>query len=202
MIVIIDNYDSFTYNLYQAIATHCNQVKVIRNDQMTMDELINLQPRALVISPGPGRPEQAGISIEAIVRLSPKIPILGVCLGHQSIGLAFGGKVCLAPEPIHGKDVLIQHSGKNLYQNLPLPLRVGRYHSLIVSQEDLPACLVVDATGPNGIMMGLSHREYPCFGVQFHPESILTPEGDQLINNFLKMVAVHAPRGTVTIIDH
>jgi anthranilate synthase component 2 len=191
MIVIIDNYDSFTYNLYQAIANHETEVNVIRNDQITVDQLIALQPRALVISPGPGRPEQAGISIAAIQGLAAKIPILGVCLGHQSIGMAFGGQVCLAAEPIHGKDVLITHHGKDLYENLPSPMRVGRYHSLIVSPENFPACLMVEAIGPNGLIMGIRHRQFPCFGVQFHPESILTPQGNQLINNFLNLIPIN-----------
>lgn len=188
MIVIIDNYDSFTYNLYQAIACQKIEVKVIRNDCISISELMNLKPKALVISPGPGRPEQAGISIAAIHQLAAKIPILGVCLGHQSIGIAFGGRVILAPEPVHGKDVLIEHQGRTLYDGLPSPMRVGRYHSLIIQKKAFPACLEIEATGPEGIIMGIRHREYPCFGVQFHPESILTPQGDRLIQNFLNLI--------------
>lgn len=188
MIIIIDNYDSFTYNLYQAIASQYSATQVIRNDEITLNELKQLQPQAIIISPGPGRPEEAGMSIELIQKFAPTTPILGVCLGHQSIGMAFGAKVCLAEQPVHGKDVTIHHHGKGLYKNLPSPMTAGRYHSLIVSQEEFPSCLEIESTGPNGMIMGIKHRHYLCFGVQFHPESILTPEGDQLITNFLTIM--------------
>jgi anthranilate synthase component 2 len=185
MLLIIDNYDSFTYNLYQAIATDYEDVKVVRNDQITLEEIEKLNPKGIVITPGPGRPESAGICIEAIRKFGPKVPILGVCLGHQAIGLAFGAEINRSADIMHGKDSLIFHNRKHLFKGMPLPFKAGRYHSLLV--EKLPTELVVDAETPDGLIMAMHHKEYPVYGVQFHPESILTPEGKKIIQNFLEM---------------
>lgn len=185
MLLIIDNYDSFTYNLYQAIATDYEDVKVVRNDQITLEEIEKLNPKGIVITPGPGRPESAGICVEAIQKLGPKVPILGVCLGHQAIGLAFGAEVNQSVDIMHGKDSLIFHNRKGLFKGMPLPFQAGRYHSLLV--EKLPTELIVDAETPDGLIMAMHHKEYPIYGVQFHPESILTPEGKKIIQNFLEM---------------
>jgi anthranilate synthase component 2 len=185
MLLIIDNYDSFTYNLYQIIASEIDDVKVVRNDQITLEEIEKLRPKAIVITPGPGRPESAGICIEVIQKLGPKIPILGVCLGHQAIGLAFGAEIHQSTPIMHGKDSLIFHNRKQLFKEMPLPFQAGRYHSLLV--ENLPKELVVDAETPDGLIMAIHHIEYPIYGVQFHPESILTPEGKKIIQNFLEI---------------
>lgn len=185
MLLIIDNYDSFTYNLYQAIATDYEDVKVVRNNQITLEEIEKLNPKGIVITPGPGRPESAGICIEAILKFGPRVPILGVCLGHQAIGLAFGAEVNQSADIMHGKDSLIFHNRKYLFKGMPLPFKAGRYHSLLV--EKLPVELVVDAETPDGLIMAMHHKEYPIYGVQFHPESILTPEGKRIIQNFLEM---------------
>jgi anthranilate synthase component 2 len=185
MILIIDNYDSFTYNLYQAIATEHASVKVVYNDQITLEEIENLNPKGIVITPGPGRPESAGICIDVIRRFGPKVPILGICLGHQAIGISFGADVCQSPQIMHGKKSFIFHHRTGLFQNMPLPFEAGRYHSLIVDQ--LPDELIMDAETPDGMLMAMHHREYPIYGLQFHPESILTPEGKQLIQNFLEL---------------
>jgi len=187
MIVILDNYDSFTFNLYQAVAEINPNVKVIRNDKATVAEIHALVPQGIIISPGPGRPEDAGISVELIKTLAPHIPILGVCLGHQAIGIAFGGKVVLADKPVHGKDTFVFHQRAGIYENMPLPFKAGRYHSLVVERESLPASLIVEAESEDGLIMGVRHHHYPVYGVQFHPESILTPEGKHLIANFVKM---------------
>ncbi|MGB7978374.1 MAG: aminodeoxychorismate/anthranilate synthase component II [Chlamydiales bacterium] len=183
MLLIIDNYDSFTYNLYQAFAELESDVRVVKNDQITLAEIEELHPKGIVLSPGPGRPEDAGITVAVIEKFKGKIPIFGVCLGHQAIGLAFGATVRRAPEVLHGKDSLIFHSRKDLFKGMPLPFKAGRYHSLLV--ENLPEELVADAETPEGLVMGMHHRDYPIFGVQFHPESILTPEGKKLMQNFL-----------------
>ena len=188
MILLIDNYDSFTYNLYQLIAKQYKDVKVVRNDQITLDEIEKLAPEAIVISPGPGRPEDAGICVELIRRFAPTIPILGVCLGHQAIGVAFGGQVIRAPEILHGKKSLVFHSRKNLFEKVNLPFQAGRYHSLIIDKKSLPQELGVDAETSDGLIMAVKHRSYPCFGIQFHPESILTEQGSILLANFIKMV--------------
>jgi anthranilate synthase component 2 len=185
VLLIIDNYDSFTYNLYQAIASEDSDVVVVKNDQITLEELEQLNPKGIVLSPGPGRPESAGICIEAIRRFGPKIPILGVCLGHQAIGLAFGAQLNQCADIMHGKDSLIFHNRKLLFKGMRLPFKAGRYHSLIV--EQVPKELVVDAETAEGLIMGMHHKTYPIFGVQFHPESILTPDGIKLIYNFLEM---------------
>ncbi len=185
MLLIIDNYDSFTYNLYQAIALKKENVKVVRNDLITLEEIEKMRPQGIVITPGPGRPEDAGICINAIKKFGPHIPILGVCLGHQAIGLAFGAEIHQSSAIMHGKDSLIFHSRKGLLKNMPLPFKAGRYHSLLV--EKLPPELIVDAETPDGLIMALHHKEYPIYGVQFHPESILTPDGSTIIQNFLEI---------------
>lgn len=184
MILIIDNYDSFTYNLYQAIATEYAHVKVVYNDQITLEEIEQLAPKGIVITPGPGRPEQAGICIDVIRKFGPTVPILGICLGHQAIGISFGAAVYQSSQIMHGKKSLIFHNRAGLFRNLPLPFEAGRYHSLIVGQ--LPEELMIDAETPDGMLMAMHHRKYPIYGLQFHPESILTPEGTQIIKNFLE----------------
>jgi anthranilate synthase component 2 len=188
MILIIDNYDSFTYNLYQAVAAINPDVKVVRNDKITVKEIAALNPEAIIISPGPGRPEAAGIGVELVKKLGNKIPILGICLGHQIITVAYGGKVVLAEQPIHGKSAFIFHTRQGLYENMPLPFEAARYHSLITEKQGLPEELVVEAESDKGMVMGIRHRDYPVFGFQFHPESILTPEGNTLIGNFLSQI--------------
>jgi len=185
MLLIIDNYDSFTYNLYQAIAVDCQDVLVVRNDQITLEEIEKLNPKGIVITPGPGRPESAGICIEVIRKFGLKTPILGVCLGHQAIGLAFGAEVNQGTDIMHGKDSLIFHNRKHLFKEMPLPFKAGRYHSLLV--EKLPTELVADAETADGLIMAMHHKEYPIYGVQFHPESILTADGKKIIQNFLEM---------------
>ncbi len=184
MIVVIDNYDSFTYNLVQYLGELGAEIRVFRNDQVTLDEIRELKPSHIVISPGPGRPADGGISNEVIKEFHQTVPILGVCLGHQCIGHVFGGTVSRAPRLMHGKTSAIYHNGSSLYAGLPNPFEAGRYHSLIV-QDPLPAELEATAFTDAGEMMGLKHKRYPLFGVQFHPESILTPEGKKLLENFL-----------------
>jgi anthranilate synthase/aminodeoxychorismate synthase-like glutamine amidotransferase len=184
MIVMIDNYDSFTYNLVQYLGELGADIRVYRNDAVDVEEVRAMQPAHIVISPGPGDPADAGISKELIRALGPWIPILGVCLGHQCIGEAFGGKVVRAPRLMHGKTSLISHNGEGLFQGIPNPFEATRYHSLIVA-EPLPAGLEGVAYTAEGELMGLRHRQYPIFGVQFHPESILTTAGKQILQNFL-----------------
>jgi anthranilate synthase/aminodeoxychorismate synthase-like glutamine amidotransferase len=183
---MIDNYDSFTYNLVQYFGQLGEEVRVFRNDQVDLEGLEAAQPSRLVISPGPCSPSEAGISVAAILRFAGRIPILGVCLGHQAMGAAFGGRVIRAGHLMHGKTSLIYHDGKDLFQGVPSPFEATRYHSLIVERETLPACLQVSAQTAVGEIMGLRHQEYAIFGVQFHPESILTTEGLNLLRNFLK----------------
>ena len=185
MLLLIDNYDSFTYNLAQYLMELGAEVRVTRNDALTLDEIVRLRPAHLVISPGPGTPDEAGISLAVIRQLAGKLPILGVCLGHQAIGQAFGGRVVRAPRVMHGKTSEVLHEGRGVFRNLPNPLVATRYHSLVVEPETLPACLLVTARTDRGEIMGLEHRELPVFGVQFHPESITTPEGKRLLGNFL-----------------
>lgn len=187
MLLVIDNYDSFTYNLVQYLGELGETVEVRRNNLVTVDEVEQLRPERIVISPGPGTPDEAGITLDVITRLSGKIPLLGVCLGHQSIGQAFGGKVIRAPELMHGKASEVCHDGKTIFAGLNDHFRAGRYHSLIVEKESLPDCLEISAYTSGDIIMGLRHRELKVEGVQFHPESILTPEGKQLLANFLKL---------------
>jgi len=187
MLLVIDNYDSFTYNLVQYLGELGATVEVRRNDRVTLDEIENrLRPEQIVISPGPGTPDDAGITLDVIQRFAGKVPLLGVCLGHQAIGQAFGGKVVRAPELMHGKASDVHHDGKTIFAGLGDQFRAGRYHSLIVERESLPSCLEISAhTGD--IIMGLRHRELKVEGVQFHPESILTSDGKQLLANFLKL---------------
>jgi anthranilate synthase/aminodeoxychorismate synthase-like glutamine amidotransferase len=187
MILVIDNYDSFTYNLVQYLGELGAVPEVRRNDQIEVEEISRLAPERIVISPGPKTPTEAGICLEVIQKYSGKIPILGVCLGHQAIGQAFGGKVIRAPELMHGKTSQISHDGKTIFTNLPNPFPATRYHSLIVERSTLPDCLEISATTPDGIIMGLRHKKMKVEGVQFHPESVLTESGKQLLANFLKL---------------
>jgi anthranilate synthase component 2 len=188
MIIVIDNYDSFTYNLVQYLGELGADLRVYRNDKITIDELKAMQPAAFVISPGPGSPDKdSGISNDVLVAFSGEVPILGVCLGQQCMGHVFGGKVVRAPKLMHGKTSMIHHNGRDLFHGLPNPFEATRYHSLIV-QEPLPPALEVTAFTTDGELMGIRHKEHPTFGVQFHPESILTTHGKQLLGNFLVMV--------------
>ena len=187
MILLIDNYDSFTYNLYQYLCELGAEVQVERNDQITLDEIEKLQPERIVVSPGPCTPKEAGISVEAILRFGPRMPVLGVCLGHQCVGYAYGGRVEGDGEIVHGKTSPINHNGAGVLQNLPSPFEAIRYHSLVVHREGLPDSLEVTAWTDNGLIMGLKHKEYPIEGVQFHPESIMTGTGKDLLRNFLAM---------------
>ena len=188
MLLVIDNYDSFTYNLVQYLGELGETVEVRRNNRVTLDQIEHeLRPERIVISPGPGTPDDAGITLDVIARFAGKIPLLGVCLGHQAMGQAFGGKVVRAPELMHGKASTVHHDGKTIFAGLNNDFQAGRYHSLIVEKESLPDCLEVSARTADDIIMGLRHRELKVEGVQFHPESILTPEGKQLLANFLKL---------------
>jgi len=185
MILVVDNYDSFTYNLVQILATMDPDVRVVRNDAETAEGLLALQPERIVISPGPGRPEDAGVSCE-LIRKNEKIPLLGVCLGHQAIGAVFGGVVSRAPVLMHGKTSQIRHDGNGIFRGLSNPFTATRYHSLVVERESVPETLRVTAETDDGLVMGLAHRERPIVGVQFHPESILTTEGQGLLRNFVE----------------
>ena len=188
MLLVIDNYDSFTYNLVQYLGELGETIEVRRNNRVTIDEIENeLRPERIVISPGPGTPDDAGITIKVIQQFSGKIPLLGVCLGHQAIGQAFGGRVIRAPELMHGKASEVRHDGKTIFSGLKDGFLAGRYHSLIVEKESLPASLEISASTADGIIMGLRHRQVKVEGVQFHPESILTSDGKQLLANFLKL---------------
>jgi para-aminobenzoate synthetase component 2 len=187
MLLVIDNYDSFTYNLVQYLGELGQEVRVVRNDAMTVEQIAALKPERIVISPGPCTPKEAGISVETIKRLAGSIPILGVCLGHQSIGEAFGGEVVRAERLMHGKTSMIRHDERTVFRNLPNPFEATRYHSLIVRRESLPSCLEVSAETAEGEIMGLRHRLLPIEGVQFHPESILTRPGKDLLRNFLSL---------------
>ena len=187
MILLLDNYDSFTYNLAQYLGELGCEVEVHRNDKISVEQIVKRKPERIVISPGPCTPQEAGISVELIEKLSGKFPILGVCLGHQAIGAAFGGKVIRAPKLFHGKTSEIQHDGKGVFRELSNPFTATRYHSLIVERKSLPAELEITAETKDGIIMGLRHREYKVEGVQFHPESILTESGKQLLRNFLAL---------------
>ncbi|MFH2011302.1 MAG: aminodeoxychorismate/anthranilate synthase component II [Pseudomonadota bacterium] len=188
MLLMIDNYDSFTYNLVQYFGELGEEVKVYRNDKISIEDIDELKPRGLTISPGPGRPGDAGISLDAIRHFAGKIPILGVCLGHQSIGEAFGGRIIGAKKIMHGKTSLIHHNNKGIFKDLPNPFSATRYHSLVIDRGTLPDCLKVSAESENGEIMGVRHKEYPIEGIQFHPESILTRVGKDLLKNFLKSI--------------
>lgn len=187
MILVIDNYDSFTYNLVQYLGELGAGMEVRRNDQVTLEDIERMSPERIVISPGPKTPSEAGICLEVISRFAGRTPILGVCLGHQAIGQAFGGKVVRAPQIMHGKTSDIAHDGKTVFAGLPNPFPATRYHSLIVERASLPACLEISATSADGLIMGLRHRQMKVEGVQFHPESILTTAGKQLLANFLRL---------------
>jgi para-aminobenzoate synthetase component II len=188
MLLVIDNYDSFTYNLVQYLGELGETIEVRRNDEVTVAEIESqLRPERILISPGPGTPDSAGISLNVIEHFAGRVPILGVCLGHQAIGQAFGGKVVRAPELMHGKASEISHDGKTIFADLPDHFQAGRYHSLIVERASLPDCLEISAFTNDDIIMGLRHREMKVEGVQFHPESILTDEGKKLLANFLKL---------------
>ena len=186
MLLVIDNYDSFTYNLVQYFGELGAKIEVRRNDEVSVEEIENrLKPERILISPGPGTPDDAGISLAVIERFAEKIPILGVCLGHQAIGQIFGGRVVRAPEPIHGKPVEVCHDGRTIFAEIKGNFQAARYHSLIVERESLPDCLEISAASPDNLIMGLRHKTYKIEGVQFHPESILTPEGKKILQNFL-----------------
>ena len=199
MIIVIDNYDSFTYNLVQYLGELAaefpvaDDIKVFRNDKISIDEIRVLKPEAVVISPGPGRPEDAGISLELIEQLGQELPILGVCLGHQSIGQVFGGKIIPAPELMHGKTSQVSHSGVGVFRGLENPLTATRYHSLVIERETCPEVLEITAWVEDNTIMGVRHRNYPHIqGVQFHPESVLTSSGKQLLRNFLEQLQSRA----------
>lgn len=187
MLLMIDNYDSFTYNLVQYLGELGEDVRVYRNDKITLQQIEDLRPDRIVISPGPCTPKEAGVSVETIRQFSGRMPILGVCLGHQSLGVAFGGEVIRAQRLMHGKTSMISHDGKTIFHGLPNPFEATRYHSLLVNPKNLPDCLEVSAKTAEGEIMGLRHRTLGVEGVQFHPESILTKSGKDLLRNFLKL---------------
>jgi anthranilate synthase/aminodeoxychorismate synthase-like glutamine amidotransferase len=187
MILVIDNYDSFTYNLVQYLGELGAEIEVRRNDQTTLEEIERMSPERIVISPGPKTPTEAGICLDVVRKFAGHKPMLGVCLGHQAIGQAFGGRVVRAPEIMHGKTSLVSHDNKTIFAGLPNPFPATRYHSLIVERQTLPTCLEISATSPDGLIMGLRHKEMRVEGVQFHPESVLTEAGKQLLANFLKL---------------
>ncbi|MBX5464366.1 MAG: aminodeoxychorismate/anthranilate synthase component II [Clostridia bacterium] len=198
MILVVDNYDSFTYNLVQAleVAAAGEAVEVVRNDTTSVEQVERMRPRGLLLSPGPGRPEEAGISVELVRALAPRLPILGVCLGHQAVAVAFGARVVRAPEPVHGKTSPVRPlpgTGSPLYEGLPVPFEATRYHSLVVEEgaggrpaPELEVTAVTEAPGGGHLVMGVRHRKFPCEGVQFHPESVLTPEGMKLLANWVR----------------
>jgi len=186
LILMIDNYDSFTFNLVQYLGEFGEEIKVYRNDKITVEEIKKLDPDHIVISPGPCTPNEAGISLELIQQLGGEKPILGVCLGHQSIGQVYGGKVIRAENLMHGKTSMIYHDGRTIFENIPSPFTATRYHSLIVEKESLPECFEISAWTDQGEIMGLRHKELPVEGVQFHPESILTQYGKKMLNNFIE----------------
>ena len=189
MLLMIDNYDSFTYNLYQYLAELGAEVVTVRNDKITLEDIEDMDPQGIIISPGPSTPLEAGISNDVIRRFGPKVPTLGVCLGHQCIGHVYGSKVDRAGEIRHGKTSMIHHDGKGVLAGLPSPFEAIRYHSLVVYPETMPDSLEISAWTDDGLVMGLRHKEHPVEGVQFHPESIMTPQGKPLLQNFLDMVA-------------
>ncbi len=188
MVLVIDNYDSFTYNLVQYLGELGAEIEVRRNDEVTLDEIARLAPTHIVISPGPGRPEDAGVSVDVIRRFGPDVPTLGVCLGHQAIGIVYGGTVCRAKAPMHGKTSIVEHDGAGVFKGVEGSFEAGRYHSLVISPADVPADLEVTArTKDDGTIMAVRHRRFPVHGVQFHPESVLTGTGKALLRNFLEM---------------
>ncbi len=185
-ILVIDNYDSFTYNLVQSLGGLGAELAVFRNDRTSLKEVQEVDPAGIVISPGPGAPRDAGLSEYIIREFAPRLPVLGVCLGHQCIGEVYGGRVGRAPCVMHGKTSLITHDGRGLFAGLPSPMRAARYHSLAILEEGFPSCLEVSARSGDGLIMGVRHREFPLEGIQFHPESFMTPEGPELLANFLE----------------
>jgi anthranilate synthase/aminodeoxychorismate synthase-like glutamine amidotransferase len=187
MILIIDNYDSFTYNLVQYFGELGADIKIYRNDALSIEDIKRMRPEKIVISPGPGRPEGAGISVDIIHSFAGKIAILGVCLGHQCIGYAFGGKIIRAKKLMHGKTSMIRHDNKEIFKGVDNPFEATRYHSLVIEKKTIPKCLEITATASDGEIMGVRHSKYPLWGVQFHPESILTTEGKRILKNFLNL---------------
>ena len=186
MLLVIDNYDSFTYNLVQYLGELGAKMEVRRNDEVSIEEIeTRLKPEKILISPGPGTPDGAGVSLKVLEKFADKLPILGVCLGHQAIGQFFGGRVVRAPQPVHGKPVEVCHDGRTIFNGIENNFQAGRYHSLIVERESLPECLEISAVSPDELIMGLRHKTYKIEGVQFHPESILTAEGKKILQNFL-----------------
>jgi anthranilate synthase component II len=202
MLVLIDNYDSFTYNLVHFLGELGAACKVFRNDKISVDGVLKLKPKGIVLSPGPCTPNEAGICLELIARAGPKVPLLGVCLGHQAIGQVYGGKVVRAPVPMHGKLSKIAHAGKGVFKGLPKSFEVTRYHSLIVEREGLPTSLVVTAKTADGLIMGLQHKTHPVHGVQFHPESIASEHGHALLANFLELAGLAPRRRNVKPVRH
>ncbi len=194
MLVLIDNYDSFTYNLVHFLGELGTASEVIRNDKTTADAVLEMKPKAIVLSPGPCTPNEAGVCLDLIEKAAGNVPLLGVCLGHQSIGQAYGGKVIRAPLPMHGKLSQIRHTDKGVFKGLPQPVEVTRYHSLIVERETLPDCLEITAETDDGIIMGLQHKTHPVHGVQFHPESIASQKGHALLANFLELAGLDPRR--------
>ena len=190
MFLMIDNYDSFTYNLVHLLSVQGAEIQVVRNDEITPDEIQDRAPEGLILSPGPGRPQQAGISLDAIRQLSPSLPILGVCLGHQSIAAAFEGRIVRADKMFHGKGSLVYHDRKGVFSKVKEPFFAMRYHSLLVERESLPDCLEITAQTEEGEIMGIRHKDLPVFGMQFHPESIMAEEGGRMIKNFLNLGSV------------
>ena len=203
MILVLDNYDSFTYNLVQYLGELGETVEVYRNDALTVDEVAALQPEAIVVSPGPCTPHEAGISTPLVHKLGPRIPLLGVCLGHQAIGAAFGGNIVRAGELMHGKSSDIHHDGDGVFLDLPNPFEAIRYHSLVIERDTVPASLTITAETKNGLIMGVRHREHPIEGVQFHPESIMTAVGKDLLRNFLAQARAwrSSPPGPLSIAE-
>ena len=191
MFVLIDNYDSFTYNLFHFLGELGAAVEVRRNDKVSAAEVMDLHPQGIILSPGPCDPDKAGICLELIEAAAGKLPILGVCLGHQAIGQAFGGRVVRGPAPMHGKVTSVHHCGEGIFQDLPSPFMGTRYHSLVVERDSMPDCLAVTAETESGIVMGLAHRSLSIFGVQFHPESIASEHGHRLLGNFLRLAGLN-----------
>jgi anthranilate synthase component 2 len=198
MLLLIDNYDSFTYNLVHFLGELGASCEVYRNDKISVDDVLKMKPKAIVLSPGPCTPNEAGICLDLIAKAGPHIPLLGVCLGHQSIGQVYGGKVIRAPEPLHGKLSTIRHFDKSVFKGLPERFQVTRYHSLIVERASLPDCLDITAETDDGIIMGLMHKSHPVHGVQFHPESIASEQGHALLANFLKLAGMTPKRRAAT----
>lgn len=201
MILLIDNYDSFVHNLARYLRRLGQETSVVRNDAILPDEVAALRPAAIVLSPGPCTPVEAGCSLEIVRRLAGQVPILGVCLGHQTIGAALGGRIIRAPKPMHGRTSVIHHERAGIFAGLPNPLTVGRYHSLVVDPDSLPGELQVTAQTPGGVIMALAHRHWPVFGVQFHPESILTEGGHTLLANFIKLAGLGKPQAVPDLND-